>query len=58
MEIIMAGQFQSIFKKLRKDTQDLIDNKYPCGDGGWIHYRAISSDDLEDIKMLLAVKLS
>ena len=54
----MAGEFQSIFKKLRKDTQDLIDNKYPCGDVGWIHYRAISSDDLEDIKMLLAVKLS
>ena len=51
-------QFQSVFKKLRKDTQDLIDNKYPCGDGGWIHYRAISSDDLKDIKTLLAVKLS
>ena len=51
-------QFQSVFMKLRKYTQDLIDNKYPCNDGGWIHYRVISSHDLEDIKTLLAVKLS
>lgn len=51
-------QFQSVFSSLRKYTQNIIDNKYPCGDGGWIHYRVTSTDDLEDIKTLLTVKLS
>ena len=31
-------------------------NKYPCGDGGWIHYRVICQEHYEDIKKLLAVK--
>ena len=33
-----------------------IDNKYPCGDGGWIHYRVICQEHFEDIKKLLEIK--
>ena len=36
--------------------KNYIDHKYPCGDGGWIQYRVINSEHLDDIKKLLIVK--
>lgn len=49
-------QYQSVYEKLDKYTQKLIDYKYPCGDGGWIHYRVTSEEHFEDSKALLTVK--
>lgn len=49
-------QYQSVYEKLHKYTQEVIDNKYPCGDGGWIHYRVTSEEHFEDSKALLSVK--
>ena len=51
-------EYQAIYEKLAKYTQEYIDNKYPCGDGGWIHYRVTCQEHYEDIKKLLAVKCS
>ena len=51
-------QYQAIYGELAKYTQEYIDNKYLCGDGGWIHYRIISQEHYEDIKKLLVVKWS
>lgn len=51
-------QFEAVYKNVQKYTRDYIDNKYPCGDGGWVHYRVIGTEHLEDIKNLLVVKLS
>ena len=39
-------------------TRTLLDNKYPCGDGGWIHYRVTDNESYEDIRKLLTLKLS
>lgn len=49
-------QYDTVYDKLRKYTQEYIDNKYPCGDGGWIHYRITCDEHFDDIKTLLAVK--
>lgn len=49
-------QFESVYNRLKKDTQELIDHKYPCGNGGWIHYRVACREQLEDIQTLLSVK--
>lgn len=49
-------QYQSVYEKLHKYTQEVIDNKYPCGDGGWIHYRVTNEEHFEDSKALLTVK--
>ncbi|MFQ6861237.1 MAG: DUF3788 domain-containing protein [Beduini sp.] len=49
-------QYQSIYPELQKYTQEYIDNRFPCGNGGWIHYRVTSIDHVEDIKKLLAIK--
>lgn len=51
-------QYNAIYTNLQKFTQELIDHKYPCGDGGWIHYRVTAQEHYEDIKKLLAMKCS
>lgn len=49
-------QFDSVYEKVQKYTQEYINNKFPCGDGGWIHYRVLSNEHLPDMKTLLSVK--
>lgn len=49
-------QIETVYDKVQKDTKHSLDNKYPCNDGGWIHYRVTNKEQLEDIQTLLAVK--
>ena len=49
-------QFASVYGNMQKYTQEYMDHKYPCGDGGWIHYRVKCKEHLEDIMKLLIVK--
>lgn len=49
-------QYKSVYDRLQKYAQEYIDNKYPCGDGGWIHYRVTCQEQFDDIKLLLSVK--
>ncbi len=51
-------QYGSVYDKLHENTRECIDNKYTCGDGGWIHYRVDCKENFEDIKILLGVKCS
>ena len=51
-------QYNTIYDKLQEYTQEYIDNKYPCSDGGWIHYRVTCKEHFDDIKTLLSVKCS
>ena len=51
-------QYKTVYDGLRKYAQEYIDNKYPCGDGGWIHYRVTGDENFDDIKTLLTVKCS
>lgn len=37
-------------------TALLWENRYPCGDGGWIHYPVENDIELEDIKKLILLK--
>lgn len=56
MTRLTDAQYEKIYDNLTKYTQDYIDNKYPCGSGGWIHYRVICLEHFEDIKKLLELK--
>lgn len=49
-------QFNSIYDKVRADTQEQINHKYPCGDGGWLHYRVTCKEQFDDAQTLLTVK--
>lgn len=50
-------QFASVYADLQPYTHAYIDGKYPCGDGGWIHYRVLEKEHLADILALLKVKI-
>lgn len=50
-------QYDDVYKKVCSYTQEYIDNKYPCSDGGWIHYRVLCDEHLEDVKTLVSVKM-
>lgn len=49
-------QYESVYGQLQPYAQAYIDHKYACGDGGWIHYRVTCKEQLDDIRILLAVK--
>ena len=48
--------FAEAYPKLGAHMQSIIDNKYPCGSGGWIHAEIMDDERLEDIKLLLTIK--
>lgn len=52
------AQFESVYGNLQSYAQEYIDHRYPCGDGGWIHYRVSCSGHFDDIQKILAVKCS
>lgn len=49
-------QFASVYGGLEAYAKEYIDNKYPCNDGGWIHYRVMDAGQLKDIQTMLTVK--
>lgn len=50
------AQFEKQYHMFSDATKKLIDEKYPCGAGGWVHYRISAAPHMKDIKMLLALK--
>lgn len=50
-------QFEKVYDSVTKDTKEYIDKKYPCGQGGWIHYRVLTEQHLSDVKKLLRLKV-
>lgn len=53
---LSSSQYDSVYHELLPYTKEYIDNKYPCGSGGWIQYRVINQEHLEDLKKMLLVK--
>lgn len=49
-------QFESVYSQVGRDTRGFIDDRYPCGDGGWIHYRVTGRGRFDDLQKLLTVK--
>ncbi|ULQ58715.1 DUF3788 domain-containing protein [Brucepastera parasyntrophica] len=51
-----AGKLDENLRTFLPKTQELWTNRYPCGGGGWIHYRVLSEDELRDVFELIRVK--
>lgn len=51
-------QFHLLYGQMEKETQECFDNKYPCGDGGWLHYRVTGDAHFCDIQKMLKLKCS
>jgi hypothetical protein len=39
-------------------TQKLWEERYPCGEGGWVHYPVCSDGELEDVLTLIRCRRS
>lgn len=51
-------QYQKAYDNVSSYTKNYIENKYPCGGGGWIQYRVSDEKHVEDIIYLLRIKIS
>lgn len=49
-------QFAQIYDQVEQETQACIDKKYPCGDGGWLHYRVTNETQFRDVQKMLELK--
>lgn len=49
-------QFKSAFPSLSGYAREYVDNRYPCGEGGWIHFRVSTPEHCKDIEKLLDEK--
>ncbi len=46
-----------VLSTLSLKTQSLWENRYPCGNnGGWVHVRILSEDDLDDAIKLIEIR--
>ena len=44
------------YNKLSEEGKRYWENKNPCGNGGWIHYRVKNKKHLKDIGIFLSIK--
>jgi len=50
-------KIEQILPGLSQKAKELWQNRYPCGEqGGWIHYRVLDPDELNDVLEFVKVK--
>lgn len=49
-------QLDGLYEQLSAYGRERIDNKYPCGEGGWLRYRVLTENHLEEAQRLLTEK--
>lgn len=58
---IGKNELSKLYEKLpqlSQKTNELWKKRYPCGNGGWLHYRILTESDLNDIIELIIIKKS
>lgn len=53
---LSSKQLEKEYVHVTDETKSRIDQKYPCGDGGWVSLRVLSDEQLDDAQKLLALK--
>lgn len=53
---ISNDQIEPIYNMLSDYTRGVWDNNYPCGNGGWLNYRVIGNEQLQDLIKLIETK--
>ncbi|GKX68022.1 DUF3788 domain-containing protein [Inconstantimicrobium mannanitabidum] len=55
---ISNGAMEPIYNDMSDYAKAIWDDKYPCGSGGWMNYRVISNDQLQDLMKIMEAKVS
>lgn len=48
--------FEKAYGGFLPRTKKFWENRYPCGEGGWVHYRILSEQELADVMKLIRIK--
>ena len=54
---INNAQLDNVYNKLSDYSKKICDDKYPCGEGGWLSFRVFSKENLSDVLAILSAKL-
>ena len=46
-------QFATVYDQVSKKAQEVIDHKYTCSNGGWIHFRVTDEASYDDITKIM-----
>lgn len=52
----LVQKLEKVLLECLPKTKSYWNNRYPCGEGGWIHYRVLNDEELNDVIRLLALK--
>ena len=58
ISVSATSRLTELFSDLSDYSKAICDNKYPCNDGGWLSYRVLTDDNLDDVLKILASKLN
>jgi len=47
---------KALIKDLSEKGKECWETKYPCNDGGWIHYRFSSINELKDVSIFISLR--
>ena len=50
-------QIEAVYGDISEYARNICDNKYPCGEAGWLTYRVLSQEHIDDAKKLLSAKM-
>lgn len=50
------NKINDIFETFLPRTKEVWKNRYPCGDGGWMYYRILKKEELDDVIKLITTK--
>ena len=56
---VSMEKFKEQYKQLSVKAKQIWENRYPCGKGGgWIHFRILDGNDLNDIMIFINIRMN
>lgn len=55
---ISDDEIKPLYNELSDYAKTVWENKYPCGSGGWLNYRVISKEQLQDLMKIIDIKVN
>lgn len=53
---ISNDEIKLVYKDMSEYAKAVMDNKYPCGNGGWLNYRVTENEHLQDLMKIIEAK--
>ena len=55
---VSSKAMDTVYDELGPTAKTLWDNKYPCASGGWIDFRVLTPEELQDLEKILRAKIT